>query len=150
MANTFSQAYAHIIFSTKGRQPLLDKMWRADLFAYMAELVNDRNQKAIIINGVSDHVHMLIGFRPEVQLSALVRDVKRCSSVFVKQKKWVKGQFAWQSGYGLFTHSHAQLDLVYKYIQNQEQHHRTRTFEEEYVSFLNKYNIQYDMRYVFD
>lgn len=128
----------------------MDKKWRASLFACMAELINKRGQKAIIVNGVSDHVHVFVGFKPDVQLSSLVRDIKRFSSVFVREQKLMKGKFAWQSGYGLFTHSHSQLDVVYKYIQNQEHHHSKRTFEEEYISFLNKYGIEYDYQYVFD
>jgi REP element-mobilizing transposase RayT len=149
MANTFTQAYAHIIFSTAGRKPLLKKEWRNEVFGYMANTITNHKQKSIIVNGVEDHVHMLIGFKADIALSNVVRDVKRSSSLFIKSKGYVPSGFGWQSGFGFVTHSHKSLDTVYEYIENQERHHARKSFEEEYLAFLKLYGIDYDMRNVF-
>jgi len=150
MSGTFTQIYIHAIFAVKGRENLLQKPWREEVFKYMSGIIKNKNQKPIIINGVSDHVHLLIGLRPTMCLSDLIRDIKNNSSKFINEQKYIRTKFYWQEGYGAFSYSHTQLQNVYDYILNQEEHHRKKTFREEYFDFLKKHEIQYDEKYLFD
>jgi putative transposase len=150
MAGTFSQIYIQVVFAVKGRQNLLQKPWSDEVFKYMAGIIKGKNQKPIIVNGVSDHVHLLIGLKPSMCLSDLVRDIKNNTTNFIKDKKFLGGEFAWQEGYGAFSYSHSQLDDVYQYILNQEEHHHKRTFKEEYLDFLEKFEIEHDMKFLFE
>jgi REP element-mobilizing transposase RayT len=150
MANTYSQLYIHAVFVVNGRENLLQKPWRDELFKYMAGIIKDKSQKPIIVNGVTDHVHLMIGLHPNMRISDLMRDIKSGSSNFINEKRYVKGRFSWQEGYGVFSYSRSQLDKVYQYILNQEEHHRKSTFKEEYLGLLQKFEIDYDDRYLFD
>ncbi|MGA2823482.1 MAG: IS200/IS605 family transposase [Bacteroidales bacterium] len=150
MAGTFTQLYIQVVFAVKGKENLLQKPWRDEVFKYMAGIIHAKNQKAIIVNGVADHVHLFIGLKPAMALSDLVRDIKNNTTKFINDKKLVKGKFAWQEGYGAFTYSHSHLDNVYKYILNQEKHHHRRTFKEEYLDFLRKFQIDYEEKYLFE
>jgi len=150
MAGTFSQIYIQAVFAVKGRENLLQKTWRDEVFKYMAGIIKAKNQKPIIVNGVADHVHLLIGLKPVVALSDLIREIKNNTTNFINEKKFVKGKFSWQEGYGAFSYSHSQLDNVYKYIFNQEEHHKKKTFKEEYIEFLQKFKIQHDEKYLFE
>jgi putative transposase len=150
MAGTFSQIYIQIVFAVNGRQNLLQKPWRDDVFKYMAGIIKGKNQKSIIVNGVSNHVHLFVGLRPSMAISDLVRDVKNNSSKFINERKLVKGKFSWQEGHGSFSYSHSHIDQVYKYILNQDIHHRKKTFKEEYLEFLRKFEIEYDEKYLFE
>ena len=150
MANTYSQLYIHAVFVVKGRENLLQKPWRDEVFKYMAGIIHDKLQKPIIINGVADHVHLFLGLQPSMRISDLMRDIKSSTSNFINEKRYVKGRFSWQEGYGVFSYSRSQLDQVYKYILNQEEHHRTRTFKEEYLGMLQKSEVNYDENYLFD
>jgi putative transposase len=150
MAGTFSQVYVQVVFAVKGRQSLIDQTWRDELFRYMAGIITAKGQKSIIVNGVADHVHCFIGLRPVMFISDLVRDIKNNSSRFINEKGFVKGRFEWQEGYGAFSYSHSHIKTVYEYILNQEEHHRKQTFREEYVDFLEKFEIEYQPKYIFD
>lgn len=150
MAGTFSQIYIQVVFAVKGRQNMLQKPWRDEVFKYMAGIIKGKNQKPIIVNGVSDHVHLFIGLKPSMCLSDLVRDIKNNTTNFIKEKKFLRGEFAWQEGYGAFSYSHSQLDDVYQYILNQEEHHYKRSFKEEYIEFLKQFEIEHDERYLFE
>jgi putative transposase len=150
MASTYSQLYIHTVFAVKGREYLLQKPWRDELFKYMAGIIIDKNQKPIIVNGVADHVHLFIGLKPVMSISDLVRDIKCSTSNFINEKRFIKGRFSWQEGYGVFSYSRFQLDTVYQYILNQEEHHRKSTFKEEYMGLLRKFDVEYDERYLFD
>jgi len=150
MANTFSQIYIQIIHSTKARQPLIIPEFKEELFKYITGIIKNRKQKLISINGTSNHIHYLVGLKPDIAISDLVRDVKHFSTDFVNEKKFIRYKFAWQVGFGAFSYSHSQLDKVIKYIQNQEEHHRKITFQEEYLKFLDSFGIKYDLKYVFD
>lgn len=150
MAGTFSQIYIQYVFAVKGRENLLQKPWRDDVFKYMAGIIQGKNQKPIIVNGVADHVHVFVGLKPAMAISDLIRDIKNNSSNFINDQKFVKGRFSWQEGYGAFSYAHSQLNDVYQYILNQEVHHRKKSFREEYFDFLKKYEIEYDEKYVFD
>lgn len=150
MAGTFSQIYIQVVFAVKGRENLLQKPWRDEVFKYMSGIIKEKGQKPIIVNGVSDHVHVFIGLKPIMSLSDLVRDVKNNTSNFINERKFVIGKFSWQEGYGAFSYSHSQLDTVYHYILNQEAHHRKKTFREEYAEFLQKLEIEHDAKFLFE
>jgi len=150
MAGTFSQVYIQLIFAVKGRKNLIDKSWKTDLYKYMSGIIKGKDQKSIIVNGMPDHVHLFIGLRPTMSISAIVRDVKNNSSNFINHHGFVKGKFSWQSGYGAFSYSHSHIERVYNYILNQEAHHKKKTFKEEYISLLKKFEVPYDERYLFE
>lgn len=150
MAGTYSQIYIQYVFAVKGRQNLLLKPWREDVFRYMAGIVKEKNQKPIIINGVSDHVHVFVGLKPSMSIADLIRDIKNNSSRFINEKKFIRGKFSWQEGYGAFSYSHSQIDNVYQYILKQEEHHRKKTFKEEYLEYLQKFQVEYNENYLFD
>jgi REP element-mobilizing transposase RayT len=150
MPGTFSQIYIQVVFAVKGRQNLLQKPWRDEVFKYIAGIIKAKDQKPIIVNGVSDHVHVFIGLRPVMALSDLVRDIKNNSTNFINENKFVQGKFSWQEGYGAFSYAHSQVEAVYQYILNQEEHHRKRTFREEYIDFLKKFQIDHDEKYLFE
>jgi putative transposase len=150
MAGTFSQVYIQVVFAVKGRQNLLQKPWREEVFKYMAGIIKGKNQKSIIVNGVEDHVHLFIGLKPSMAISDLIRDVKNSTTNFINDQKFIQAKFSWQEGYGAFSYSHSQIDNVYQYILNQEEHHRKKTFKEEYLDFLRKFEIEYDEKYLFE
>ena len=150
MASTFTQIYIQAVFAVKGRANLLDKQWRDELFKYMAGIIKGKNQKPIIVNGVGDHVHVFMGLKPTVTLSDLIRDIKNNSSNYINDNGLVKGKFSWQEGYGAFSYAHSQLDNVYQYILNQEEHHRKRKFKDEYLAILQEFEIPFDDRYLFE
>ena len=139
-----------LVFAVKYRDRLLTKEIRAEIFSYMSGILTNRKHKSIIINGMSDHVHILFGSNPNDKLSDLVACLKRDSSSFINGKKWFKGKFHWQDGYGAFTYGRSQLDKIYNYILNQENHHNRRTFREEYIELLNKFEVEYENKYLFE
>ena len=150
MAGTFSQIYIQYVFAVKGRDNLLQRPWRDEIFRYIAGIIKSKQQKPIIVNGVSDHVHVFVGLKPSMPISDLVRDIKNNSSKFINEQKFVKGKFSWQDGYGAFSYSHSQIENVYQYILNQEEHHRKKTFKDEYIEFLQKFGIEFNEKYLFD
>ena len=150
MAGSYSQIYLQYVFAVKGRQNLLQKPWREEVFKYISGIIKGKNQKPIIVNGVSDHVHVFVGLKPAMPIPDLIRDIKNNSSNFINENNWVKGKFSWQEGYGVFSYSHSQIDNVYRYIANQEAHHEKKTFKDEYIDFLVKSGIDYDERYLFE
>lgn len=150
MSGTFSQIYIQVIFAVKGRQNLIAKSWRTELHKYMAGIIKGKEQKSIIVNGVADHVHCFIGLRPSMAIADLVRDIKNNSSNFINTNKFVAGKFSWQEGYGAFSYSQSQVEDVYQYILNQENHHASKTFKEEYIQLLKNFEIPFDEKYLFD
>ncbi|WP_421794765.1 IS200/IS605 family transposase [Haliscomenobacter sp.] len=150
MAGTYTQIYIQYVFAVKGRQNLLQKPWREEVFKYMAGVIKNKNQKSIIVNGVADHVHVFVGLKPSMSVSNLIRDVKNNSSDFINDQQFLPYEFSWQDGYGAFSYAHSQMDAVYKYILNQEKHHRKKTFKEEYLEFLQKFEVEYNEKYLFD
>ncbi|WP_026707903.1 IS200/IS605 family transposase [Flavobacterium frigidarium] len=150
MANTYTQLYIHIVFAVKGRQNLISKIWKNELYKYITGIVINEGQKLIAINGMPDHIHILVGSKANKALSDLVRDIKANSSRFINEKKWINGKFEWQTGFGAFSYSYSQLTNVINYIQNQEEHHKKKTFKEEYVDFLKAFDIDYNNQYLFD
>ena len=150
MANTYSQIYVHIVFAVKGRQNLISAEIREELHKYITGIVTNRDQKLLSVFCMPDHTHILIGLKPSISISDLVRDIKAGSSKFINDKKLIKGKFSWQEGFGVFSYSRSQIDTVIKYIQTQEKHHRKKTFKEEYLEFLEKFKVEYDEKYLFE
>jgi len=150
MANTFSQIYIQTVFAVSGRLSLITEDFKEELHRYITGIVRNKRQKLISINGMADHIHILIGLRPAMALAELVRDVKSDSSDWINRKNLARGKFAWQEGYGAFSYGHSQLDTIIRYIQNQEKHHRRKTFKNEYLTLLRKFQIEFKEEYVFD
>ncbi|MFC0877064.1 IS200/IS605 family transposase [Saccharicrinis sp. FJH2] len=150
MPGTYSKIYVQYVFAVSGRENLLHKKWREELFKYIAGIIKGKNQKPIIVNGYLDHVHAFVGLQPSMPISDLVRDIKNNSSNFINNQRYVPGRFRWQEGYGVFSYSHSQIENVYNYIENQEEHHKTRTFREEYIEFLKEYGIEFNEKYLFN
>lgn len=150
MPGTYSQLYIQIVFAVKGRQNLIEKEWRDELHKYISGIITGKGQKSIIVNGVADHIHCFVGLKPSMSISDLVRDIKNNSSKYVNENGWVKGKFSWQEGFGSFSYSHSHIDNVYKYILNQEDHHKKKTFKQEYLEFLEKFKIEYNENYLFE
>lgn len=150
MAATFSRIYIQIVFAVKGRENLLHKPWRDEVFKYIVGIIKNKNQKPLIVNGVSDHVHIFVGIKPSMPIADLVRDIKNNSSKFINEHQFLNKKFSWQNGYGAFSYSASHIERVYNYIANQEAHHRKKTFQKEYLDFLQKFDIEFDERYLFD
>ena len=150
MAGTYSQLYVQVVLGVKGRENLFGAAWKDDLYKYIAGIIKGKEQKAIIVNGMPDHLHVFIGLKPSIAISDLVRDIKNNSSNFINESKFVNGKFSWQQGYGAFSYSQSHIKDVYDYILNQEKHHKNKTFKEEYLDFLNKFEVEYDEKYLFD
>ena len=149
MANTYTQIHLHVVFAVEGRQSLIAPEHNVELQKYITGIVSAQRHKLIAINNMPDHLHLLVGLRPDAALSDLVRDIKANSSSFIKAKRWVRGRFSWQEGFGAFSYSRSQLGAVIRYIENQQKHHARKSFREEYKQLLEKFEVEYDPRYVF-
>jgi putative transposase len=149
MANTYTQIYIHVVFAVEGRQNLIKPAHNDELQKFITGIVSGQKQKLIAINNMADHMHLLIGLQPDLALSDLVGDIKAGSSNFINRKRWVAGRFSWQEGFGAFSYSRSQLGTVIRYIQNQQKHHAVKSFQEEYVALLKRFNVEYDERYIF-
>lgn len=149
MANTYHQIYLQTVFAVKYREAIILKEWKATLFAVIGNLINEANCKTIIVNGVEDHVHCFIGLKPVVSVSELMKTVKAKSSKYINDHSLTPGRFEWQEGYGVFLYGQSQVEKVYKYIHNQEAHHKKQTFRNEYLDFLKRFKVEYDERYIF-
>ena len=150
MANTFSQIYIQTVFAVSNRQSLIKPEFKEDLYKYMTGIVKNQGQKLIAINGMADHVHILIGLRPAMALADLVKEIKADSTNLINKKRWVRGRFSWQEGYGAFSYGHSQLDTIIRYIQNQQKHHERSSFKHEYLTLLRKFDIAFEEKYVFE
>lgn len=149
MAGTFSQIYIQIVFAVNGREELIEPLWEERLYQYITGVVQNKEQKMLAINGMSDHIHFFIGMKPGCRLSDLVREVKKSSNEFINENKLSKFNFNWQEGYGAFSYGHSQIDNVIRYIINQKQHHQKKPFREEYIDLLKKFIIDHDKKYLF-
>ena len=149
MANTYTQLYIQVVFAVEGRQNLIPKPHKEELHKYITGIVTERGQKLLGVHCMPDHTHLLVGLKPSIALSDLVRDVKNASTNFINTKRWVPGRFSWQEGFGAFTYGHSQLTGIINYIRDQERHHARRTFREEYLRLLKKYEIQHDEKFIF-
>ncbi len=149
MANTYTQIHIHVVFAVKFRNDFIQKSWKGDLYKYITGIVQANNHKMIIINGVSDHLHILIGVRPDQSLSELIQRVKAGSGKWINDNRLTASRFEWQGGFGAFAYSKKDLKNVIQYIENQEIHHRKVTFREEYIQMLDYYRVDYNERYIF-
>jgi putative transposase len=150
MANTYTKLFIHAIFAVRGRENVISLRWKDGLYRYITGIVTNNDQKLMIINGMPDHIHLLLGIKPTLALSDLIRDIKANSSRFINEQRWVQGRFEWQHGFGAFTCNPAELDTIINYIKNQEEHHKMKSFKEEYVNLLNYNDIDYKTEYLFD
>ena len=150
MPNTYTQIYVQIVFAVKGRQNLIAEKLRDKVEKYMCGIISNKKSKPIAIYCNPDHTHILIGLHPSVSISGMARDIKANSSKWINENKWIAGKFNWQEGFGAFTYSKSQIDNVVKYILNQKEHHRKTSFKEEYINFLEKFEIDYNEKYLFE
>jgi REP element-mobilizing transposase RayT len=150
LADTYTQLFVQIIFSPKGRQNLISDRIKNDIYKYITGIIRNKGQKLIIINGTRDHIHLFLGFSPDITISDLVRDIKANSSNYINENRFVPGKFSWQKGFGAFTYSKSQTEKIVQYILNQEKHHQKKSFREEYLDLLNKFGIQYKPEYLFE
>lgn len=149
-SGTYSQIYIQTVFAVKGRESLISHSWEERLYKYITGIVREKKQKMLAISGMPDHIHFLIGMRPSCCLSDLVREIKKASNDFVNDNNLSKYNFSWQEGYGAFSYSHSHLDKIISYIMNQKEHHKRKSFREEYTGFLKKFNVEYDEQFLFD
>lgn len=149
MANTYSQIYLHFVFAVQNRMSLISPVWKTELYKYINGIISKNDHIVYSINGMTDHIHILVSMNPKQSPSELMHDVKRSSSLWINENKLVVGKFSWQEGFGVFSYGKSQIDIIVKYIEQQEKHHSKRTFTEEYVEFLKLFEIDYDERYVF-
>lgn len=150
MSSTYSQLYIQIVFAVKGRESLIHSVWEEELYKYISGIVKNKDQKLLAINGMPDHIHLLIGIKPTCTVSDLVREIKKSSNEFIKEKRFVNGKFSWQEGYGAFSYSHSGLDNVIHYIKNQKEHHLKKTFKTKYLELLHKFDIDYKTEYLYE
>jgi len=148
MPNTYTQIHIHAIFAVQNRLSLISKPWEQRLYQYITGIIQNHGHKLLAINGMPDHIHVLFGMRPTQSLSDLMRDVKGDSSLWINENKLVAGKFSWQEGYGAFSYSKSQIHAVATYIENQEQHHKKKTFKEELIDLCKEFNVKYDERYL--
>ena len=148
MANTYTQLYIQFVFAVQNRRSLIQNEWKDELYKYITGIVQNNKHKLIAINGMPNHIHIFIGYQPHQLIPDLLQDIKGSSSGWINKKGFTNGKFNWQEGYGAFSYSHSHIDRVVKYIMNQEQHHKKKTFSEEYLELLKKFEIEYDERYI--
>lgn len=144
------QQYIQLIFAARNLDAAPHPAIRSQVFKYISGIVTNLNHKSIIVNGVSDHVHIFLGFNPNITISDTVQKIKQNSSLFINKEKLCKGKFSWQEGYGAFSYSRSQIEDVYNYILKQEQHHRKQTFKTEYLDFLKKFEVEYNPDFLFN
>lgn len=149
MANTYTQIHIQVIFAVKNRVSLVLPDWKEQLHKYITGIVSNHGHKMLAINGMPDHLHLLLGMRPTQSLSDLMRMVKGDSSEWINNQGYVKGKFGWQEGYGAFSYSRSHVQKVIRYIQQQEEHHRKTRFLDEYRQLLDAFEVPYEERYIF-
>ncbi len=150
MVDTYSQIYIHLVFAVEHRQQLISDEWREDLHRLMTKIIRNQDQLLVRINSMPDHVHLLVALEPNRALSELVREVKSGSARFINESDRVRGTFRWQEGFGAFSISKSQVEQVIQYIDRQQEHHQKTSFQEEYIQFLDSYDVDYEERYLFD
>jgi putative transposase len=149
MANTYHKMYAHTVFAVKYRKAMIQPEWRKDLHAVLGNLINQAGAKTLIVNGISDHVHCFFSVKPDHSVSQIMKSVKAKSSKWINEQGITRVRFEWQKGFGSFTYAESQINRVYWYVSNQEEHHRKITFREEYISLLKLFKVDFDERYIF-
>jgi REP element-mobilizing transposase RayT len=149
MANSYSQIYIQSVFVVKHRKALISPEWKEELCRVIGNLINQNNSKSLVVNGVEDHIHCLYILKPSISVAEVVRNVKAKSSKWINESGLTPGKFEWQSGHGSFSYGDRDVDMIINYIKNQEEHHRKRSFQEEYKALLDELDIEYDDRFIF-
>jgi putative transposase len=149
MPNTYTQIHLQVVFTVQNRECLMQQEWREDLYRYMTGIIQNYGHKVLAINGMPDHLHVLLGMRPTQSLADLMRELKGDSSKWINENRLVMGRFSWQEGYGAFSYSKSHVPAVIEYIRNQQEHHRNKSFILEYHEFLQNFGIEFDERYSF-
>ncbi len=149
MANTYTQIHIHFVFAVKFRKGIIQSHWKDSLYKYITGIIHNNNHKVLIINGMPDHIHILVGLRPSQSMSDLMKDVKQSSSLWINENKLSNCHFAWQEGFGAFSYSKSQLSNVIRYIENQDEHHKAKSFKEEYLKILEQFEVEFDEKFVF-
>ena len=149
MANTYTQIHIQAVFTVQNRECIISNSWKEELYKYISGIVQNNNHKLLSINGMPDHIHMLFGLRPSQSLSELMQDIKGNSSKWINERKFIRGKFSWQEGYGAFSYSKSEVPTVINYINTQILHHKKKTFSEEYLEMLNDFEVEFDDKYVF-
>ena len=149
MPNTYTQIHIQAVFSVQNRNCIITQIWKDDLYKYISGIIRNNGHKLLSINGMPDHIHLLIGLRPTQSISDLLQDIKGNSSKWINEKHLVTGKFSWQEGYGAFSYRKEDIPVLIKYIDNQERHHQRKSFKEEYLDLLKEFEIEYDDKYVF-
>ena len=150
MANTYTQIFYHVVFAVKGRANLISPLWKSDLYKYISGIITNQRQKLYIVNGMPDHIHILVSCKPNMALSNLVKEIKEHSSKYINDKGFIQGKFNWQEGFGAFSVSFRNVEQVANYIKNQEKHHEVKSFKDEYLEFLKEQNIDFEEKYIFE
>jgi len=150
MPGTFSQIYIQVVFAVKGRESLIHSHFETEVYKYITGIISNKHQKLIAINGMPDHIHILMGIKPSCNLSDLVREIKKSSNDFINNKGFVKGKFNWQEGFGAFSYNHSNLSQVITYIENQKTHHSVKSFRDEYFELLKEFEIDFKPEYLYD
>ena len=150
MPNIYTQLYIQFVFAVKWRESLIQPFWKTELYKYITGIVQNNKSKMLAINGMADHIHIFIGYKPSILIPDLIKDIKVASSLWINERKLAQGKFNWQEGYGAFSYRFRDIDEICKYIQNQELHHQKKTFREEYTSLLNDFAVEYDEKYLFE
>jgi REP element-mobilizing transposase RayT len=150
MANTYSQISIHSVFAVKGKENIITRDFRNELHKYISGIITGNGAKSLAVGGWKDHVHIFFGLPVTTCISDFMSIVKANSSKWINEQHFVKGKFQWQSGYGAFSHSKSQRDRVINYIMNQEEHHKVKTFKEEYLKMLSDFEVEYDDKYLFE
>jgi putative transposase len=149
-SGTFSKMFVQIVFAVRHRESLINPGWENEMFKYITGIVSNKGQKMLQINGVADHIHILIGFKPDCRISDLVMEIKKSSNCWINDNHFNRNNFSWQEGYGAFTYSESQIDNVCKYIINQKEHHKKVTFRTEYLALLEEMKIEFKEEYLFE
>ncbi len=150
MDKVYTQIYCHILIIVHGRFQLISNSWKDELYKYIAGIISNQGQKLIIINGMPDHVHLLIGMKANCNLSNLMRDIKGCSTKWINRKGFIDRKFKWQSGFGAFTKGHSEISIIANYIKSQERLHKNISLKEEYIGMLKEYDVDYKEEYLFN
>jgi putative transposase len=150
MANTYTQCYFHLVFAVKKRDALIREEWKSEMEMYITGIVRNHRHKMLAIGSMPDHLHILIGYNVNQLIPDLVEEIKTSVDAWIKERRLSKFRFEWQKGYGAFTHSRSQIDIVVKYILTQEEHHKKKTFKKEYLEILEKNNVEFNKEYLFE
>lgn len=150
MANTYSQSYFHLVFAVKHREAFIKSQWKSELEKYITGIIQNHKHKLLAINSMPDHIHIFIGYNLNHLIPNLVEEIKTSTNSWIKQNRFSQCKFEWQRGYGAFTTSHSQIEKTIKYVMSQEEHHKKKSFKEEYLEMLQKNEIKYSDEYVFE